>query len=307
MKRSLLNLTVIMFFIFQISSQIQSTYAANPLTYDATIKENKSSLMILKSNLNITIYLDEVFEPTSDSFKLESNLTEEIPEIINIYLLDNKDKLDIKELVDIDLLSINNEGSISLLNKSIQIDITNSTICDGNKLKIEVLIEKEDRIYHLIIIISLTGGKLEGIDILLNDKRRKIYEYICSNLGAYFREIMKKHNFSPGLTQYHLNTLEDHGYIYSIRIGKYKIYFSTSSRIEIDKARIHILLQNKNIKKIIKLIDQNPGISITKLSEKTKLHRNTINYNLNKLVKLGVVKKLKSGRRVFLYISQMSY
>ncbi len=288
MKRSLLNLTVIMFFIFQISSQIQSTYAVNPLTYGATIKENKSSLMILKSNLNITIYLDEVFEPTSDSFKLESNL----------------DELDIKELVDIDLLSINNEGSISLLNKSIQIDITNSTICEGNKLKIEVLIEKEDRIYHLIIIISLTGGKLEGIDILLNDKRRKIYEYICSNPGAYFREIMKKHNFSPGLTQYHLNTLEDHGYIYSIRIGKYKAYFSTSSRIEIDKVRIHILLQNKNIKKIIKLIDQNPGISVTKLSEKTKLHRNTINYNLNKLVKLGIINKVKVGRSVYLYISK---
>ena len=193
------------------------------------------------------------------------------------------------------LLSLNNKEQLVDFFGSAKADIEEYKLYSVNSekiLKIDLLIEKDGTSYTLTIFIFL-GGRLDGVDVLVNDKRRKIFEYIKSNPGAYFREIMRVHSLGPNWVKYHLDILEDHGYIRRFRFGQNLTYFTVDAGIDENQAKIHIILQNKNIQNLLKIIISNPGITSTEIREKISLHRNTIGYNLNKLFELGMLKEVK--------------
>ena len=257
---------------------------------------------ISQSNITINIYLDQTSKPNISICSIQLNFKKQKSDnlIFDSYL---SEKNLIREIRNVRISFVNKiEKSIEFF-EPININIEECTLYKFDQvLEIHVLIEKEGPLYHLTIFISLVGGKLDGVDVLLNDRRRKIYEYIISNPGAYFREIMRAHGLGPNSAKYHLDTLEDHGYVHSGRCGRYLTYFSKGSKVDKNQTELHITLQNKNAQKILEIVVSNPGITPMEIQEKTELHRNTVNYNLNKLIKIGLLEKIRQkGRSHLIY------
>lgn len=97
-------------------------------------------------------------------------------------------------------------------------------------IEIEMIRFEDGEFYHLTILISIVGERLQNTNILSNERRRKIFEYIQSNPGAYLREIMRENCLSPNWTKYHLNVLEIYGYIKSKRCGRNIVYFPADKK-----------------------------------------------------------------------------
>jgi len=162
----------------------------------------------------------------------------------------------------------------TFLNDFKLIAIYNQT--SDNNLTYNIRAEKNDVVYHITIVISAVGGKLEGINILENEKRRKILEYLQNNPGSYMREIMRIHDLSPNEAQYHLATLERHNLIKRYRSDKFLLFYISNEDINIEQVRLNIIYKNVNYQKIYKLKLIYPNITIKEISEQTGLHRNTV-------------------------------
>jgi DNA-binding transcriptional ArsR family regulator len=145
---------------------------------------------------------------------------------------------------------------------------------DGAIYAIEARID--DAIYHITIIISTVGGRLEGRDVLENEKRRRVFEYVQMNPGVYFRQIMKSHNLSPNETQYHLATLERHGLITRHNLGRYHLYHANNSDLVESLMIRHLITSSDHFIKIYELYASNPDLTNRAISKQTGLHRNTI-------------------------------
>lgn len=261
--------------------------------------DNYKSLIESKANNTIQIHSYQIYELNISLCSIRVTRTNiSIDDIMYHKNTAIKESNKIRDL----LLFPNDKEQLVDFFGSAKVDIEECKLysVDSEKiLKIDLLIEKDGTSYTLTIFIFL-GGRLDGVDVLLNDKRRKIFEYIKSNPGAYFREIMRVHSLGPNWVKYHLDTLEDHGYIRGFRFGQNLTYFIVDTGIDENQVKIHIILQNKNIQNLLKIIISNPGITSTGIREKISLHRNTIRYNLNKLFELGMLKEAKQrGQHTF--------
>ena len=68
--------------------------------------------------------------------------------------------------------------------------------------------------------IIVEGSKLTREEILLNEKRNKIYNYIVNNPGVYYYNIMKSLSISSHVVIWHLNILQELNYIRKTTIDK---------------------------------------------------------------------------------------
>jgi DNA-binding MarR family transcriptional regulator len=134
--------------------------------------------------------------------------------------------------------------------------------------------------------------------VLKQDTRRNIYDYIASNPGAYFSSIMKNLKLKNGVTSYHLAMLEREGYIKSTIMGLYKrFYVNGASTKEFPLSKIR--------REILKTIVDNPGISQTDIASKLGLSNQVVNYHIGILKEANIIKIVKDGFRTKCFTSSV--
>jgi DNA-binding MarR family transcriptional regulator len=184
---------------------------------------------------------------------------------------------------------INGDYNISSILRDFKIiEVYNQS--KDNNVNYSIKAEKDDVVYHISIVISAVGGRLEGVNVLENDKRRKIFAYLQSNPGSYMREIMRVHDLSPNEAQYHLATLERHSYIKQVRSSKFLLFYPCKEKVNVDQIKQNMLIKNGDYQKIYNLRLFDPKITIKEISKQTGLHRNTVSKYLkilNKDNKIG--------------------
>lgn len=134
--------------------------------------------------------------------------------------------------------------------------------------------------------------------VLKQDTRKNIYEYISSNPGAYYSSIMKDLKLKNGVTSYHLAMLEREGYIKSANMGLYKrFYVNGVSTQEVPLSRIR--------RAILKTIVDNPAISQTDIATKLGLSNQVVNYHIGILKEGNIIKIVKDGFRTKCFVSSV--
>jgi len=153
-----------------------------------------------------------------------------------------------------------------------------------NKIKIEKILKS--LIKKKIIIL---GTKLVKENILDNQIRENIYNYIESNAGTNVNEIMRSQNIGSNQVIWHLNFLEQFQFVRPSKIGNQKAYFKFDIDSHYDE--IQFYLRNDKVKKIINLMEKSESsLSPTKISKTLKMNYNTAKKYLEILGELNLLK-----------------
>ena len=139
-------------------------------------------------------------------------------------------------------------------------------------------------------------SRITNGQVLKQDTRKNIYDYIASNPGIYFSSIMKELKLKNGVTSYHLAMLEREGYVNSKYIGLYKrFYVNGASTQEVPHSKIR--------REIIQIIRNNPGITQTQMASSLGVSNQVVNYHIGILGKANFIKIVKEGFRTKCFIS----
>lgn len=169
---------------------------------------------------------------------------------------------------------------------------------NSNKVK---LIVKSLKKKNLIV----EGSRLTKDDILKNETRKKIYEFICKNSTVYFHQIMKGLDLPTHSVIWHVNFLHLFNFINRVKIEKhYNHYIYFNKNLDSQQARIMYFTNNKKCKQIIEhLKNENEGCTKTQLSKELGMHPNTIKKYINELEVLNIVSKKRSSNKNLYYLT----
>jgi predicted transcriptional regulator len=139
---------------------------------------------------------------------------------------------------------------------------------------------------------------LKKDEILTNDIREKMYDYIINNEGAHFREIIDYVDIGPFAGVWHLQVLEDFGFINSHKYKQYKIYYPRGRKILPNDPRL--ILKSNTAKAIVLFISKNPGAYQTLIAKNLGKAQGTIRYNMKTLVDAKIINIIiENGQKKF--------
>ncbi|MBY9005743.1 MAG: winged helix-turn-helix transcriptional regulator [Candidatus Lokiarchaeota archaeon] len=137
--------------------------------------------------------------------------------------------------------------------------------------------------------------KLTLEDVLENENRNKLIEFILEEPGIHFNELLRKTELSAGNLAWHLDILETYKVIGKKRIDRYLVFFPYYHKNPI--SNIDLKLQKSELTlKILEIIENKPGIYNQILANELSVDHKTISYHVNKLVKLELISIKKKGR-----------
>ena len=152
----------------------------------------------------------------------------------------------------------------------------------GIKKIVQSLIKKK----HIV-----NGSILTKDEILENETRRKIYDFVCENQVVYFHQIMKGLDLPSHNVIWHLNLLFLFGFITRIKIEKhYNHYIYYNNNLTSQDARKKYFINNVKCKEIIEYLrNTDAGCSKTHLSKQLGIHPNTIKKYINALESFEII------------------
>lgn len=162
-----------------------------------------------------------------------------------------------------------------------------------------------------VILKSLTnkkllveGSKLTKSDILNNQKRKSIYEYIVNNPGTYFNRIVHELNFSNHIVVWHLNMLLKFDFIHKEILEKHEIYFDATKQF--DEIISKYFTSKEKSKEIINFLKSDDiGVTKTSLSHELNMHMDTLAKYLSILEKFDVIVKKKIDNRNLYFLKEI--
>ncbi len=132
--------------------------------------------------------------------------------------------------------------------------------------------------------ILVKGSKITKDTALKNQIRNKIFEYISSNPGSHFREIQRTLDLSIHQTIWHLEMLEEFGFIRKNKISNKITYFNFKINPELFKSIF--MLRDVSFLRVLKNILLEPGIDLNTLAKNAKIKAEVvenITFNLQSL------------------------
>ncbi|MFO8020021.1 MAG: winged helix-turn-helix transcriptional regulator [Promethearchaeia archaeon] len=137
-------------------------------------------------------------------------------------------------------------------------------------------------------------------EVLKNKNRSKIIDLILKKPGIHYNELLRETGLAPGNLVWHLEILENYEVIGKKAVGNYVVYFPYYR--ENPLSNIDLILEKSDLTlKVLKNIENRPGIWNKKITKKLERNRKTIQYHIDKLIELGLVVKRKDGRKNKLY------
>ncbi|MFX1308066.1 MAG: hypothetical protein ACFE8C_00045 [Promethearchaeota archaeon] len=162
-----------------------------------------------------------------------------------------------------------------------------------------VLISKKDYFQYLrtrTISIEKGAHRLSLEEVLENENRNKIIDLILNEPGIHFNELLRKTGLAAGNLVWHLDILLTYKVIGKKRIGNFIAYFPYYQKNPI--SNIDLKLQKSKLTlEILEMIEQKPGVWNNLITKKFRVDHKTIQYHLDKLIDLDLIKFKKEGRK----------
>ena len=148
----------------------------------------------------------------------------------------------------------------------------------------------------------VTNERRTKLEILSNDKLSAILEFVSKNPGVHARDEKIEEDLDITRTPFlkHIMTLENFDLIRSKKIGKTLHYFLKDVPEDYDKFKA--LFLNALIPQIIEELFKDEAVAISNIAEKMDVYPGTVNYHLNKMKKLNLIKSSlnKEGKKIHL-------
>lgn len=144
-------------------------------------------------------------------------------------------------------------------------------------------------------------------EILENDNRKKIYDFICQNPGVYFNNIATKLHLSNYILAWHIKTLKNFNYIRIKQVENHEVYFNAALKDEDNDAMLSFIFKSKSKKIIEYLMINQEGASKTQLAKELNMHSTTISKYVDELDKFGVLLKKKLPNMTLYFLNERYY
>lgn len=153
--------------------------------------------------------------------------------------------------------------------------------------------------YPLFASLAPLYSKLKPEHLLSNRLRKRIYVYVQNNPGEHFRSILVNLDLTNGTLAHHLYTLEKENLVRSQRDGLYRRFYPAGYHIDENKISVSPIQ-----KRIMELVEKQPGLSQKEISEKLELSNSTVNYNIKSLKDKGLIKMSKEGKSTHIFSTE---
>lgn len=127
----------------------------------------------------------------------------------------------------------------------------------------------------------------------------RVYSYIATNPGSYFREILRSLEIGTGNLQYAIELLELGGKITAVRIGSYKHFYP--SDVDEGKKKILGVLSQESPREILFFLSKKPGACQTEVAKAIKCSSPTARWYLVRLESLGLIWSRRQGAEMKYY------
>ena len=174
----------------------------------------------------------------------------------------------------------------------------------SNFSKVSININENGIRKHLESLIKkrrlIEGSKLTQDKILLNSKRKRIYQYIINNPGVYFFKIVKKVNMNQQNVYWHIGMLLKFNIVQTAKIDNHEIFFD--SKLADKEAKKLYFLQKMESKKILEYLQETgSGFKKSELSDILKMDPKTVKKYLEFLESFKLVVREKYSEKEILY------
>ncbi|TFF90322.1 MAG: hypothetical protein EU548_03615 [Promethearchaeota archaeon] len=150
------------------------------------------------------------------------------------------------------------------------------------------------------------GSKLSRNDILNNEKRKMIYNYILSHPGTYFNRIKSDLHLSNHIIVWHIEMLEKFHLINKKTIDDHDVYFGTDQEIE-DLKIYYFLAKTKSQDIICYLKNSHKGLPKTHIAKELNMHYNTLTKYINILENFGIISKKELPNKTLYFLNKVRY
>ncbi len=147
------------------------------------------------------------------------------------------------------------------------------------------------------------GTKLSRSEILNNNTRKIIYDFIIKNPGVYFNRIVRELEINKPVVIWHIDMLEKFGLIRREDFENHEIFFERN--FEENNYKFRFFTSKEKSKKIIEYLKQHDyGITKTHLSTDLGMHHNTISKYLQMLEDFNIVIKKKTYKKTLYFLNE---
>ena len=162
--------------------------------------------------------------------------------------------------------------------------------------------EKEISIFKSLFKEKYTtqGSSLTKDDILKNETRKKIFDFIGENSAVYFHQIMRGLDLPSHSVIWHVNLLFSFEFIGRLKIEEhYNHYIYYSKDLSTQQAKRFYFMNNEKCKAILEYLKNHyEGCSKTHLTKQLGMHSNTIKKYLIILEELQLISKKDHAKKI---------
>ncbi len=145
-------------------------------------------------------------------------------------------------------------------------------------------------------VLSRIKPREGGVSILMNERRREIYQYLAENPLTHLRSLARELNLPVGTADWHLKVLAGAGIVSAFE-ERNKRFFYPSGWIEEGDLPSLSRLQDETAKAIYFLVRKNPGMSQTEIAKKLGKYQQYVQPHLSGMEECGFLTARKKGRR----------
>jgi len=149
-------------------------------------------------------------------------------------------------------------------------------------------------------------SKLSKDQVLNNENRKMINDYIRKNPGVYFNQIAKNLNLSNYLLGWHLKILLKFNFIRNKKIDKHEVFFDINLGENYEE--LYYFASKEKPRLIIEYLLENPeGATKTHLSRILTMHSTTVSKYLKRLEKVNLLQKKRFSKKTIYFLNEQIY
>ena len=134
--------------------------------------------------------------------------------------------------------------------------------------------------------------RLKRDKVLYNKTRKRIRDHLKAKPGDHFNSIKRELKIPQGTLAYHLHTLEREKHIKSMSSGMFRRFYPIEVGFPEEGTQM-----SASQKQIYDIVYCYPGIAQVEIAKRVGKTLSTVNYHINSLVDLGLVKLERKGNK----------